>query len=213
MVTLKKLFRPGTGKFYDFFDQSAANLVEMSRIFIAAIYEDNPDVRATHLAQLAELEAANDKITHKLFVELGKKFITPFDREDIHALISTLDDIADYMYAIVKQLKHYHIAQVPQPSKNVANNLQLMIKKLAEAVSQLKDKRSLEKLYPLCQEIKKSADLCSALTDAAITRVYSDEQNPYEVIKKLDHYEMVHNILGQCYNATNVIESVIVKYA
>jgi predicted phosphate transport protein (TIGR00153 family) len=213
MVSLRKLFKPGTGKFHDFFDEAAANLVDMSGIFITAIYESDPEKRNTYLAELEALESANDKITHKLFIELGKKFITPFDREDIHSLITTLDDIADYMYAIIKQLKYYHIAEVPQPSKNVANNLQLMIKKLAEAVNQLKDKRSLEKLYPLCQEIKKKADLCSSLTDAAITRIYSDEQNPYEVIKKLDHYEMVHSILGRCYNATNVIESVIVKYA
>jgi uncharacterized protein Yka (UPF0111/DUF47 family) len=88
-----------------------------------------------------------------------------------------------------------------------------MIKKLAEAINRLRDKRSLESLYPLCQDIKRSAHLCASMTDSAISRVYADEQSPYELIKKIDHYEMMHGILDRCCNASNVLESVIVKYA
>lgn len=213
MVSLKSMFSPANSKFYSFFDQVANNLVFMSDVFIAAVYETNPAAREQQLAQLAALESANDTTTHKLFIELGKNFITPFDREDMYTLIGTLDEISDYMYAIIRQIKYYGIVAVPQPTKNVANNLQLMIKKLATAISKLKDKRSLEQLYPFCQEIKKTADLCTSLTDGAISRVYADESDPVEAIKKLDHYQMLHGVLDRCYNATNVIESVIIKYA
>ncbi|MBL7719373.1 MAG: DUF47 family protein [Flavipsychrobacter sp.] len=213
MMSIRKLFSPSGTKFYVFFEEVAQNLVAMSDLFIATLYESDPGKRQVHLQQLVALDKANDLVTHRLFNELGRKFITPFDREDIHSLISTLKSIAAHLLGITKQLKSYHIDNIPQATKNVAGNLQLMIKQLAEAISKLQDKRHLEQLYPFCQEIKKMADRCTSLTDAAIARVYSDEQNPYEVIKKLDHYEMVHNMLNRCYNATSVIESVIIKYA
>jgi hypothetical protein len=213
MVSIKKLFSPGSGKFHDYFDEVASNLVAMSAAFSSAIYASDPAVRKTYLVELVRLEEETHTLAHRLFAELGKTFITPFDREDMYTLVGTLDAIAHHMFAIVRQLKNYNITEVPQPTKNVANNLQVMIKKLADAIYRLKDKRTLEQIYPLCQDIKKATDLCASLTDAAISRIYSDEQDPYEVIKKLDHYEKVHNMLDRCYTATNVIESVIIKYA
>lgn len=212
-MTLKQIIRGGGNKFQQFFEDAASNLVAMSNIFLATVYEPNAEVRKTQLQELAALEDANNIITHKLFNELSAKFITPFDREDIHMLISTLDGIADYMYATARQLKYYNMASAPQSTKNVATNLHIIIKNLQEAISRLKDKRNLEQLYPVCQEIKRMTDLCTSLTDAAIARVYTDEPDPLEAIKRLDHYEMVHSILDRCYNANNVIGSVIVKYA
>jgi uncharacterized protein Yka (UPF0111/DUF47 family) len=213
MLTLKQIIRGGGNKFQQFFEDAAANLVAMSNIFLGTVYEPNADVRKTQLEELAKLESANNIITHKLFNELSAKFITPFDREDIHMLISTLDDIADYMYATARQLKYYNIPVAPQSTKNVATNLHIIIKHLQDAILRLKDKRNLEQLYPICQEIKRMANVCTSLTDAAVSRVYADEPDPLEAIKRLDHYGMVHTILDRCYNATNVIESVIIKYA
>jgi uncharacterized protein Yka (UPF0111/DUF47 family) len=213
MLTLKQIIRGNGNKFQDFFEDAAANLVLMSNIFLATIYEPNEETRKAQLAELAALEAANNVITHQLFNELSAKFITPFDREDIHNLISTLDDIADYMYATVRQLKYYNIPAAPLSTKNVATNLHIIIKHLQEAIIRLKDKRNLEQLYPICQEIKRTANLCTSLNDAGIARVYADEPVPLEAIKRLDHYEMVHTIIERCYNVTNVIEGVIIKYA
>ena len=213
MISFKKVFSANGSKFYLLFDEVANNLVNMVNIFTASIHEDNAVIRRSQLVQLFELEERNDFLTHKLFIELGKNFITPFDREDIHALISTLDDIADYLYATMKQINNYGIIAIPHPTKNVANNLQKLIKSLAEVIKRLQDKRNLDQLYPLCVEIKKMANLCTSLTDAAVSRIYMDEPGPIEAIKRLDHFELVHTLVDKCSTVVNVVESIIIKYS
>lgn len=213
MVSLKEVFAPGGKKFHILFGEVAENLMVMSRIFVASVHEEDSNVRASQLVQLFELEENNDLLTHKLFIELGRNFVTPFDREDIHSLIGALDNIADYMYAIMKQIKIYQFAEIPHSTKNVANNLQKLIGELAEVIKRLQGKKNLDDLYPLCQNIKTSANLCISLTDAAVTRVYMDAVDPLEVIKRLDHYELVHTLIDKCLTVVNVVESIIVKYS
>jgi len=213
MLTLRKVFSPGGNKFFTLFDEAGSNLVEMSGIFVSIIHEENVVVRDTLAGTLKQLESKNDVTTHKMFIELGKNFITPFDREDIHALISGLDDIADYMSATARQIQSYKMTTIPHSTKNVANNLQKLIKLISEALGQLQDKRHLDAVYPLCKDMKKTADLCTSLTDAGIARVYSDNNDPIEAVKRLDHYELIHTILERCYSVINAMETIIIKYS
>ena len=213
MLSLKKVFSPGGKRFYDLFEEVGNNLTEMSMIFGSSIIEGTSEVRGAQLVQAFALEDKNDQVTHKLFIELGRNFITPFDREDIHTLVSTLDDIADHMYAIMKQINSYGITVIPHPTKNVAINLQKLVTGIARIIKSLQNKRHLEQLYPLCQEMKKIADLCATLTDAAVSRVYTEEQDPIEVVKRLDHYELVHTLVDRCYTVINVVESIIITYS
>lgn len=213
MIALKKVFSPPGNKFFILFDEVGSNLVEMSKIFVAIIHEENVTYRDAMIIPLKELESKNDVTTHKMFIELGKNFITPFDREDIHTLISSLDDIADYMSATARQIQSYHMITVPHSTKNVANNLDKLIKQISEALNKLKEKRNIDQLYPLCIDIKKTADLCTVLTDAGIARVYSDNNDPIEAVKRLDHYELIHTILDRCYSVVNALETIIIKYS
>ncbi len=213
MLTLKKVFKVSGNKFFTLFNEAGNNLVEMSSVFVSIIHEENVTFRDTMLSSLKELESKNEVIAHKMFIELGKNFITPFDREDIHALISSLDDIADFMYATARQIQSYKMVTIPHSTKNVANNLHKLTKQISDALTQLQDKRHLEALYPLCMEIKKTADLCTSLTDAGITRVYSDSNDPIEAVKRLDHYELIHTILDRCYGVVNALETIVIKYS
>src|SRR5438270_7348876 len=104
-----KIFLPKIRVFYDLFEKVAENVALMGTKLKHVIEEPDFDRRASLITQLEDIEHDNDELTHKIFTELGRNFITPFDREDIHYLASALDDIADYIYASAKKINFYRI--------------------------------------------------------------------------------------------------------
>ena len=104
-----KMFMPKDKVFYTLFEEVANNLKEMSGLFMTAINEKDISKRRVLLKGLEDWEHKNDEVTHKIFIELGSNFITPFDREDIHYLATALDDIADYTWGAAKRMMNYNI--------------------------------------------------------------------------------------------------------
>src|SRR5438477_4098353 len=120
-----KIFLPKSRAFYDLFEKVAENVALMGTKLKHVIEEPDFDKRASLITQLEDIEHDNDELTHKIFTELGRNFITPFDREDIHYLASALDDIADYIYASAKKINFYRV-----------NPNDMGMQKLAELIEQ-----------------------------------------------------------------------------
>ena len=106
---LLKFFLPKDRIFYTLFESASANLETLAKKLVQLVNEADYNKRAQLVKEMEDLEHQNDLLTHNIFLELGKNFITPFDREDIHSLASALDDIADYMYAAAKKINFYNI--------------------------------------------------------------------------------------------------------
>src|SRR5215471_19390910 len=104
-----KIFMPKNKIFYDLFEKVADNVSIMGSKLKKVIDEPDFDKRAALITQLEDIEHDNDELTHKIFTELSRNFITPFDREDIHYLATALDDIADYIYASAKKINFYRV--------------------------------------------------------------------------------------------------------
>src|SRR5215470_8752279 len=104
-----KIFLPKNKIFYDLFEKVADNVAIMGTKLKNVIEEPDFDKRAALITQLEDIEHDNDDLTHRIFTELSRNFITPFDREDIHYLASALDDICDYIYASVKKINFYKV--------------------------------------------------------------------------------------------------------
>ena len=103
MNIFAKLLAPKNKVFYELFEKSADNVKQMGQLLTQVIGEPDFDKRQGLISQMENVEHDNDELTHLLFTELGRNFITPFDREDIHYLASALDDIADYIFATAKK--------------------------------------------------------------------------------------------------------------
>jgi uncharacterized protein Yka (UPF0111/DUF47 family) len=211
MASLQQLFMPEGQKFYKLFDEVAANLHEVSIEFHAAIHNHNE--RAAHLAKLDELEKQNDNTTHRLFVELGRNFITPFDREDIHYLTSGLDDIIDLSFGVVRQLNSYGITDPGNTTQYVAIEFKRLNDLLVQTLNGLKNKRALSSLAMQCMDMKKIIVTCDARVDSAIAGLFPMESNPVEIIKWMEHYELLQALIGKYENAVNVLETIIIKYS
>src|SRR5476649_2535918 len=104
MNTIGRFFMPKNKVFYDLFEQVVDTVGEMGIMLKKVVAEPDYDKRAPLIRQIEDLEHKNDDHTHKIFTELGRNFITPFDREDIHYLATSLDDIADYIFASSKKI-------------------------------------------------------------------------------------------------------------
>ena len=182
--SIMKIFLPKDRVFYQLFEEVAVKVLEMARKLKEVVHEPDYDKRSAIASQIEELEHVNDDLTHKIFTELGRNFITPFDREDIHYLASALDDRADYIFA----------------TSNVA-------------VHELRDMKNLRKITESLVKINSIENQADDIFDMSIERLFATELDAKEVIKKREIYQAMEITTDKCEDAANVIESIIVKYA
>ncbi|OSZ81965.1 hypothetical protein CAP35_01445 [Chitinophagaceae bacterium IBVUCB1] len=212
MASLQKLFMPDGQKFYRLFDEVADNLVVMGKLYYETICAGD-GIMLQNISKLDELEKAIDVSTRKLFHELGRNFITPFDREDIHALASGLDDIADLTYGTIRQMNNYGLTNPGNTTQYVAGEYKRLIALLTDSIKSLNNKRNLAKLASPCREMRKIINLCDNRIDAAITGLFPTNTNVVDIIKWMEHYDILQVLLEKCENVVDTIEAIVIKYS
>jgi uncharacterized protein len=212
MISLQKIFLPEGYKFFKLFDMVADNLVHMGDIFYTAIYKPEKPFQA-YMQMLDKYERDNDDLTHKLFIELGRNFITPYDREDIHYMAKGLDDIADLSFGIIRQMNSYGLTEPVNITKYVAGEFKRLVELLSGAVKRLSDKRNLSALGDTCVEMKKIIVACDSRVDAAIYGLFPSETDVVGIIKWMEHFELLQVLMEKCENVVHTIESIIIKYS
>ncbi|XZF13783.1 DUF47 domain-containing protein [Chitinophagaceae bacterium MMS25-I14] len=208
-----KLFMPKDRVFYGLFEEVSATLVQMGEVFKNATQDEDYSRRDTLLKSLEELEHKNDEITHRIFIELGRNFITPFDREDIHFLATALDDVADYIWGSAKRMVNYNIIGKDAYTSNFADIILRSIKELHKAVHEIRNMKDLRAITEACVKINSLENEGDDLLDKAMAEMFSSNMNPIELIKKKDLYQMLEIVTDKCEDAANVIESIIIKYS
>jgi len=213
LTSFVKLFMPKDRVFYGLFEEVTVVLAEMASVFTAAVNEKDAAKKSHLLKSLEELEHKNDEITHKIFIELGRNFITPFDREDIHSLATSLDDIADFIWAAAKRITNYSIEDNDDLTISFAGVITRSVNSLNKAVKELRDMKDLRSITESCVMINSLENEGDELLDKAMMQLFSSSIDPVELIKKKDLYEMLEIVTDKCEDAANVIESIIIKYA
>jgi len=213
LTSFVKMFMPKDRVFYGLFEEVANVLADMASVFTAAMNETDASKKMQLLKSLEELEHRNDEITHRIFIELGRNFITPFDREDIHSLATSLDDIADFIWAAAKRITNYSIEDGDDITKSFANVITRSISSLNKAVRELRDMKDLRSITESCVMINSLENEGDELLDKAMMNLFTSSIDPVELIKKKDLYEMLEIVTDKCEDAANVIESIIIKYA
>src|SRR6187455_3556023 len=144
--SIMKLFVPKNKIFYELFEKVAANSALMGNKLRALVSEPDFDKRTAIINQIEDLEHANDELTHTIFTELGKNFITPFDREDIHYLATSLDDIADYIYASAKKINFYRVNPNETGFTKMADLIALGCVQVDKAVKELRNMKNMRQI-------------------------------------------------------------------
>ena len=104
MANFLTFFLPKDRKFFPLFERASGNLLDISKVLVEMINESDRDKRRILIKEIERLEHVGDSVTHEIFSELSANFITPFDREDIHTLVSSLDDIVDFIHCSAKRI-------------------------------------------------------------------------------------------------------------
>lgn len=208
-----KFFTPKDRVFYSLFEEVADNLAQMSRIFKEAISHADGKQRDLMLASLEEYEHRNDDATHRIFIELGQNFITPFDREDIHYLATSLDDVADYIWASAKTIVNYNIEQVSEPMLQMAEVIFNSVQALNIAIKSLRNMKDLKAITDSCVKVNSFENQADDILDQALKQLFLHETNAIELIKRKGLYQDMEVVTDKCEDAANVIESIIIKYS
>lgn len=208
-----KFFLPKDKIFYTLFENASANLESLAEKLVLVVHESDFNKRGEIIKQMEELEHQNDVLTHTIFVELGKNFITPFDREDIHSLATALDDIADYIYASAKKINFYKINPDDQGVQKMAVVIKDAVLAVNSAVIELRNLKNTQKIIDCVVRINSAENQGDDIFDLSIDTLFEYESDIKMLIKKRELYQSLEIVTDKCEDAGNVIESIVVKYA
>ncbi len=190
------------------FVDDAANVLAGARI-LETFFRSYGE-RERIAAQLQDLEHRGDQISHEIGHKLEETFVTPFDREDIHALISRLDDILDFIEEVADTCILYHITE---PTKVASQQAEIIVKQcveLQEALTKLRHFRGLEQHWIEIHRLENEGD---QVTRAAVAGLFSTKQEPVDIIKWKDIYALLEHCIDKCEDVANIIEKISIKHA
>lgn len=211
--SLLKIFLPKDKVFYQLFEGVSAELVKMGECLKEVVAEPDFEKRASLIKRIEDMEHINDDYTHKIFTELSRNFITPFDREDIHALATALDDIADYIYASAKKINFYRVNPNDIGIQKMCDLIALGCTQVHKAVTELRNMKNMRQITDALVAINSIENQGDDIFDMSIERLFATEPDAKEVIKKREIYQIMEVVTDKCEDAANVIESIIIKYA
>jgi hypothetical protein len=207
-----QFFVPKDKKFFPLFEEAAANMVKMARLLVEAIDTEDPDRRKHFIQEINNLEHVGDHISHRIFIELGKNFITPFDREDIHALASAIDDVADYIHGSANRIMMYRIQTISDPVRELAILTLEATLELEKAILELRNIRNIRTITDAFVRINSIENKADYVFDKAIADLVDFEKDALEVIKQKEILSALETATDKAEDAANVLESIIIKY-
>lgn len=208
-----QLFTPKDKVFYSLFEQVAVNVADMGKLMKEVVAEPDFDKRGAVIKRVEDLEHKNDELTHQIFTELGRNFITPFDREDIHYLATALDDICDYIYASAKKINFYKVNPGESGIQKMADIIALGAESIKTAVFELRNMKNMRNITDAIVKVNSYENQADDLFDMCIERLFESEDDIKMLIKKREIYQVMEIVTDKFEDAANVMESIVVKYA
>jgi hypothetical protein len=205
---------PKEAKFFKYFEEDVENLLLAAGVFRELMSEaSTQEERTRKVAHIEELEHRGDEITHKIFSEVGATFITPFDREDIHALASKLDDILDYLRGAATRLILYRVGTITREQERLAALIYDQVVELHKAIFNLRHFKDGKFIFDSLVRINSIENEADDLFERAIADLFDTCDDPIKLIKTKEVLVSLETATDQCEDAANVIESIIVKNA
>jgi predicted phosphate transport protein (TIGR00153 family) len=197
---------PRETKFFRMFAEVSQNVTEGARLLQDIL--KNPVDLGARLDQLQEIEHRGDDLTHAIITALNQTFITPFDREDIHRLTSSLDDVLDYVNSAGMRLRLYRIDSPPPVAAELAGVIVQQSEELAQGVSLLEQN---QRVLEHCVEVHRLENEADRVSRNAIAELFNNEKDPIRLIKIKELYEVLETATDKAEDAANVLEAVALK--
>ena len=201
-------FIPREEKFFELFVEDAQNVLTASRMLVE--FFGSYDQRERIASQLLDLERKGDGLSHDIGTKLENTFVTPFDREDIHQLISRLDDILDFIEEVADTCLLYKIEAPTPPAKEQA---EIIVRQCEELVRALQKLKGFKNVSPHWIEIHRLENEGDRIGRIAIADLFNNGTDPIHIIQWKDVHTLLEDTIDACEDAANVIERIVVKHA
>ncbi len=202
---------PRSGRFYELFDRSARNLVVASEALTDLLeHFDNVETKTVHLK---DLEHEGDEITHEIYLQVHKTFVTPFDREDITALAQRMDDVMDYIEGASTAIRTYGITQPTSAARGLADLIRLQCIQLEKAISVIRHKGRLKSILEQLKEINRLENEADSLFLNSMAELFRGEMNAVDIIKWRDIYDQLEEATDSAEQVAYVLEAIVLKHA
>ncbi len=200
---------PREGKFFDLFNAHAERIVEGARE-LAAMIGTFKELDA-HAQRIDAVERAADKITHECMTLLHKTFITPFDRDQIHQLISTMDDILDLIQDVAESVALYDLRSVTPEARQLAEICQMCCDRVKTVVGLLTDVKRSDAILKVCEEIDRLESDADRVMRSALSKLFREENDLKQVMKLRVVYDLLETITDRCEDVANIVEGIVLE--
>jgi hypothetical protein len=203
---------PREARFFALFNQHAELCVAGGKATVDLVrHYDDTAHRAALIEQIGDIERRADKITYETVQLLHATFITPFDRNEIHRLISGMDDILDLIQDSAESMQLFDIQVLPPEALRQAELLDACCVRVQQAVKLLSSMDNAPKALALAQEIDGLESEADAVMRAGISKLFREEADVRQLIKHKNVYEYLENAIDKCQDVANIIEAVVVE--
>lgn len=211
--TIFQYFVPKDRKFFPLFEHASSNLVKLGEKLVEAVNSGDMVRRKELFKDISNLEHVGDEITHQIFLELGKNFITPFDREDIHRLASAIDDVADYIHGSANRMLLYNVEVITLPIKELADLILQAVTDLDKAIRELRNLKNIRAIADSCVRINSIENQADDVFDKAVGQLFDYEKDAIVVIKYKEVLFGLETATDKCEDAANILEGILIKHA
>ena len=197
---------PRDGSFFEMFGNMCSNLCDGAQVLVD-IFANFQGVEGK-VGRIKEIEHRGDDMTHEILTKLNQTFITPFDREDIHRLTSSIDDVLDFINSASERLLLYKISSPPPAAEVMAKLILEQSEEISKAVAGLKKNRH---VLEHCVEVNRLENEADRVTRQAIGSLFEHERDPINLIKIKELLETLEQATDRAEDAADVLESVVLK--
>ena len=206
-------FMPQEGKFFDLFNAHAEEIVLGSQALanLLAVLNDSDEEAAKQCELIDVIENRADTITHETMRQLHKSFITPLDREEIHQLITSLDNILDLIQDVAHTLTLYDVRHVTAEAINLGELCRRCCERVRAAVALLPSMDNGTEILKICFEIDQLESAADREMRGAMSRLFREEHDVRELIKFKAVYELLETVTDRCEDVANIIEGIVLE--
>jgi predicted phosphate transport protein (TIGR00153 family) len=196
--------------FFEIFDRAASNIKKAAELLV--MLTENFDNISQKAKEIYEVEQDGDMLTHDIMRKLNKTFVTPIDREDLHALASRLDDVLDLIWAAVDRMTVFKLTETTKEAIAMAQNLLMTAEVIQKAIKKLKEK-NYSHVQEYCIEINRLENRMDRDFRDALGNLFENIKDPILIIKWKEVYEHLEDASDRCEDVANIIEGIVLKHA
>jgi hypothetical protein len=200
---------PREGRFFDYFNEHAGHAV-LAAAELKALLADLSDLEVRR-RNIERHEKQADQITHHAMQLLHQTFITPLDRDEIHQLITTMDDVLDLMEDIAQCLFLYDVRAVTPEAQRLAEICVACTEKMRDAVARLESMDNTDAILKLCAEIDRLETDADYVMRSAMAKLFREEPDAKEIIKHKEIYQLLESVTDKCEDVANLIEGIVLE--